>query len=223
MSIMLIDNEKTQSVVIPNGFIVFLSGVPGVGKTTLSYELLQRFDKFRIIEETDLIREVLRGYNDYLKAEFGDVVSFALKKIKISEHGKLLNMDEAKEQCLLMKSSLEQIVNRQQRKGIASIINGVHIIPEVLDGIAENKNIIYINLYVTNESILYERLLNRNSLHMLNYIPLIFKTNNELYLSTEKLTLNAPHICNIDVTLLNTDETIEKIISCISKLIEYNY
>ena len=45
---------------IPEGFIVFISGVPGVGKTTISYELLKRCNSFRIIEETDLIREVLR-------------------------------------------------------------------------------------------------------------------------------------------------------------------
>lgn len=34
---------------IPNGFILFLSGVPGVGKTTLSYQLLKQYDGFRIM------------------------------------------------------------------------------------------------------------------------------------------------------------------------------
>lgn len=55
---------------IPEGFIIFVSGVPGVGKTTISYELLKRFNVFRIIEETDLIREVLLGYNAFLEHEF---------------------------------------------------------------------------------------------------------------------------------------------------------
>ena len=52
--------------------IFLISGVPGVGKTTLSYELLKRFSTFRIIQETDLIREILRGYNEYLQERYCD-------------------------------------------------------------------------------------------------------------------------------------------------------
>ena len=47
--------------IIPDNLIIFVSGVPGMGKTTISYELLKKFSKFRIIEETDLIREILTG------------------------------------------------------------------------------------------------------------------------------------------------------------------
>lgn len=202
---------------IPDGLIVFISGVPGVGKTTISYELLRKINKFRIIEETDLIREVLRGYNDYLKIEFGNQVDFVFETIQITEHTKLLTFEEAKIQCNAMKKSLEHIVARQQRKGIASIINGVHIIPEVINGIGNNKNIIYINLYVTNEHEIYERILNRDpASYMLNYIPFIFQTNKDLYLSTEKLSLKYNYIFNIDVTCLSIEDTIKKIIHCIS-------
>ena len=54
-------NNKIEEVRIPDGFVVFISGVPGVGKTTISYELLKKRAEFRIVQETDLIREVLRG------------------------------------------------------------------------------------------------------------------------------------------------------------------
>lgn len=137
--------------IIPNGLIVFISGVPGMGKTTISYELLKRFNKFRIIEETDLIREILRGYNEYLKMEFNSQVDFIFDNIYITDHKKLLTFEEAKIQCKTMKQSFEQIIARQQRKRLATIINGVHIIPEVLNNIAEKDNIIFINLYVTNK------------------------------------------------------------------------
>lgn len=143
-------------ITIPDGFIVFISGVPGVGKTIISYELLKKYNKFRIIEETDLIREILRGYNEYLTIKFGTDITFALDKINITDHNKLLSLDEAKTQCKIMKSSYEHIIKRQQRKGITSIINGVHIIPETLLNIAEN--IIFINLYVTNENKIQERI-----------------------------------------------------------------
>lgn len=101
---------------IPEGLIVLISGVPGVGKTTISYELLKKFSEFRIIEETDIIREVLRGYNEFLRIKFGDQIGFLLNKVLISDHTKLLTFDEAKLQCEYMKKSIEKIICRQQRK-----------------------------------------------------------------------------------------------------------
>ncbi len=202
---------------IPNGFIIFISGVPGVGKTTISYELLKRYSQFRIIEETDLIREVLRGYNEFLRDSFGSDISFIFDKIEITAHTKLLSLEEAKEQCMYMKNSFEQIIARQQRKGISSIINGVHIIPEALNGLAGNNNIIYINLYIGNEQKIYERIAKRNpTSYMLDHIPFIYQTNRDLYLSTKELTTQTQHVFNIDITYLNIDETIEKIITCIA-------
>lgn len=211
---------ETNNLFIPDGFIVFVSGVPGVGKTTISYELLRRFDKFRIIEETDLIRETLRGYNEFIKSEFGDLGNSIFNKIQITDHTKLLTFDEAKEQCTIMKHSFEQIIARQQRKGIPTILNGVHIIPEVLNGIAQNQNVIYINLYVTNKETIYNRIVNRNpSSYMLNDIPLIFQTNNDLFESTEKLIKNGNKLFNnIDVTFLKIDDTINAIKECIKGL-----
>ena len=65
-------NDVVRLPVIPEGFVLFISGVPGVGKTTISYELLKKINAFRIIEETDLIREILLGYNEYLRTEFNN-------------------------------------------------------------------------------------------------------------------------------------------------------
>ena len=183
--------------------------------------MFKRFNEFRIVEETDLIREVLRGYNEYVKDEFKNDTQYMFDKIEITDHTKLLSLDEAKQQCVYMKKSLENIVARQQRKGIPSIINGVHIIPEILNGIACNRNIIYVNLFVTNENELYDRIINRNpSSYMLNHIPFIFQTNCDLYKSTEKLTNGNNYIFNnIDVTELSVNETINEIINRFKKRI----
>ena len=204
-------------ITLPDGFIVFISGVPGVGKTTISYELLKKYNKFRIIEETDLIREILRGYNEYLTIKFGDDITFALDKINITDHNKLLSLDEAKTQCKIMKSSYEHIIKRQQRKGISSIINGVHIIPEILINIAEN--IVFINLYVTNENKIQERIKKRNpNSYMLTYIPFIFQTNNDLYAITKKLIPKFKNVFNVNVTDLDVNETVQEIVNCIRKM-----
>jgi 2-phosphoglycerate kinase len=213
---------KKFDIKIPEDLVVFISGVPGVGKTTISYELLKAFPQFRIIEETDLIREVLRGYNDYIKNEFGEVAQPLFDKIEIYDHMKFLSFDEAKKQCQIMKNSFEKIVARQQRKGIPSIVNGVHIIPEILDGLAKNRNIIYINLFITNEHDIYNRLKERNpDKYSKNYISLIYKTNIDLYLSTLKLADKAGCIFNsIDVTALNVLETLNEVVECIIRRIE---
>jgi 2-phosphoglycerate kinase len=215
-------NSKNLNVEIPECFIVFISGVPGVGKTTVSYELLRIFNKFRIIEETDLLREALRGYNEYIKATFNDKVDFIFDKLEITDHTKLLTIDEAKQQCEFMKKSFEHIVARQQRKGIPSIINGVHIVPEVLDGIVENHDIIYINLYINNEHEIYNRIVSRNPhSYMLNHIPLIYKTNVDLYLSTVKLSNKTKYVFNnIDVTDLSIMETLVEITNCINERVK---
>lgn len=215
---------KEKSFIIPPGFIVFISGVPGVGKTTTSYELLKRCSAFRIIEETDLVREILRGYNSYLASICPCQSQDIIEKIKISDHTKLLSLDEAKKQCEFMFSSIEYIVGRQQRKGISSIINGVHIIPEKLNGLADNKNTIYINLYINNEQELHKRLENRDpKSYMLNHIPFIFQTNVDLYTSTAKLSKEYPYIFNnIDITELSLDETLYEIMKLIYVRIKQN-
>lgn len=214
---MIKENKNEGNLLLPKGLIIFISGVPGVGKTTISYKLLKNYNDFRIIEETDLIRETLRGYNNYLRFEFGEQVDFLLERVKITDHTKLLTFNEAKKQCEIMKNSLEQIVARQQRKGISTIINGVHIIPETLNGIAENSNIIYFNLYVTDEDEIRKRILSRDpSSYMLEHISFIFETNKNLYLSTEKISSKYYHIFNIDVTNLNIDETMDRILLCLN-------
>ena len=51
---------------LPQDLILLISGVPGVGKTTISNELLKTYKEFRLVEETDIIREILRGYKNRL-------------------------------------------------------------------------------------------------------------------------------------------------------------
>ena len=106
---------------LPSKLIVFISGIPGVGKTTISYELLKKYKDFRLVEETDVIREILRGYNLHMSSIYN------LMPQDIYSHEVFLSYEMAKQQCNIMKNSILNIVKRQQRKEIPSIINGVHI------------------------------------------------------------------------------------------------
>lgn len=208
---MELDNNSLN---IPNGYIVMISGVPGSGKTTISYNLLKQFSDFRIIEETDIMREILLGYNNFLK-KTNPSITEVIDNVKITDHNVLLTLDEAKQQCKIMKYSIEKIIERQKRKGIPSIINGVHIIPSILNGLCKNEKIIYINLYVNNKESIYNRIYNRNpNSYMLNNIELIYQSGKDLFVDTVKLEENNNLFLfnNIDVTNLSINETINIII-----------
>ena len=201
---------------IPKGFILFVSGVPGVGKTTISYELLRRNREFRIIEETDILRDALRGYNEYLVYALGQPAKDLLKNTVIFEHGRLLSLEEAIQQCKIMSMPLNSIVSRQQRKGISSIINGVHIVPASMTEYINSPNIAFVNLYVTDCAVLQSRLLQRKSQAYTNdKIQFVFRTNEALYMNTERTAKRSKNIFNVDVSHRSIDETISEITKCI--------
>lgn len=188
---------------LPENLIVLISGVPGVGKTTISYELSKKYKEFRLVEETDIIREILRGYNNYLSSE--DKLSLD----NIYSHDVFLTYDMAKQQCKVMKNSIINIIERQQRKGIASIINGVHIIPEELYLNLSFPNIIYINLYIDSKETLWNRLNKRNpQKYTYDAIPRLYQTNMDLKDSLLRIPNDLCKIYSIDVSTLTLKETI---------------
>lgn len=191
---------------LPNNLIILISGVPGVGKTTISHELLKTHKEFRLIEETDVIREILRGYNKYLSSTFN------FDPQNIYSHETFLSYEMAKHQCNIMKHSILNIIMRQQRKNIPSIINGVHIIPEELYAETIFSNIVYINLYVDSEQILWKRLQNRDSnKYKYEHIPLIYQTNVDLNNSLHRIPSHLCKTYSINVSALSIQETILKI------------
>lgn len=212
------NNVLISNFKLPKGYIIFISGVPGVGKSTISYELLKRYNEIRIVEETDILREVLRGYNEFLRSLFSSKIDFLFEKINIVSHSIFLSYDEAIKQCTYIKHSLEKIIKRQKRKGITTVINGVHIVPEILSGLCNDVGIIYINLFINNERTLFKRWDDRDKAkYTSSNLHIAFQTNIALANSTlnmsqkKKFTFN-----NIDVSNINIEQTIGKIIECIN-------
>lgn len=196
---------------IPNDIILFISGVPSAGKTTISYELLKRYDVFRVIQETDIVREILRGYNEYLITQSNiDQKGSSI----ILPHTELLSYAQAKSQCDIIKYSIREIVERQKRKKIPTIINGVHIIPEILYEFIDAPNIKYINLFFDSEESLYEHLKERDTnKYGFKSVPFLYEMNCELQKSIEGLQMDHPNIfATVNVGKLNINETLDIIL-----------
>lgn len=188
---------------LPSDCILLISGVPGTGKTTISYELLNAYEEIRIIEETDIIRETLLGYSDYLS----DHERISINSIYKSDV--LMSYDMATEQCNIMKYSLYQIIKRQQRKGIPTIINGVHIIPEVLYSFLPLDNLLYITLYLGSEAELMSRLEVRDQKkYSKESIPFLYASNKALEEKTKKLSIVHPNIITFNTGSISKGETI---------------
>lgn len=198
---------------LPQDLIILISGVPGVGKTTISNELLKNYKEFRLVEETDIIREVIRGYESFL-TEVGKCPTN-----NIYPHNIFLSYEMAIQQCNIMKNSIINVIKRQQRKQIPSIINGVHIIPETLYTNISFPNILYIILYVDSEEALWERLKKRDpQKYTPQCIPYLYKTNLELRNSVQRIPQESCMIYSIDVSTLSIEDTIYNINNILSTL-----
>lgn len=199
---------------IPDDTIIFISGVPGAGKTTISYELLKKYNAFRIVQETDIIREILRGYNEYvLDNPFNSKVYLP----NIFSHNKLLTYEEAKAQCEIMKYSIQYIIERQKRKNIPTIINGVHIIPEILSELISDAHTKYINLFFDCEKDLYEHIKERDcDKYGIKNVSFLFSQNNKLQNSMDILhSKKEKSFKSINVGKLSIAETLDIIINFI--------
>lgn len=191
---------------LPKDLVVLISGVPGVGKTTISYQLLKMYKEFRLVEETDVIREALRGYNVHLSSVYKTLQE------DIYPHNIFLSYDMARQQCKIMKNSIINIIKRQQRKCIPSIINGVHIIPEELYLSLSFTNILYINLYIDSEENLWDRLKDRDPIkYKTDCVSYLYQTNVDLNNSIAKIPKNICNIYSINISSLSIEETLFRI------------
>ena len=63
---------------VPKDTIVFISGVPGSGKTTVAYELFKNYCDFRIVEETDIILSLIHISSQIVHVHYKRHLTFVL-------------------------------------------------------------------------------------------------------------------------------------------------
>ena len=131
-----------------------------------------------------------------------------------------------------MRCCLREIVVRQQRRKIPTIIEGTSIIPstyfvngEPLDGF--EKDVIFINLYVSDEKDHYNRRMHRCIERDYVISPDLVKDeikkirrnkNTELHLETECLSKIVPNVFSLDITNKSEIDVVHRILELVMSL-----
>ncbi len=134
--------------------IVLLSGVPGIGKSTLAAELSSRLEISNIIG-TDIIREILRqSISDKLIPElFGssyDAYKYIKPEINPSLNKSIIGFEE---QSRIIIVGVEAVIESVLYSRENTIIEGVHLSPQLLKShILNNKHVLFTLLYLKDEN-----------------------------------------------------------------------
>lgn len=191
--------------------IVLISGIPASGKTTISNLLAAKHNVFLTVEETDIVRAALLGEQDNLIKNNILIPD----NLTIIGHGIILEYDDFLKQNSLYLEPIYQIIKRQKRKKIPSIINGMHIMLKEADVLLELENIHYFYLYFSSFEDYKNRLMARKSdVDLSFYLDVMFENNKKYYEFLCSLKEKYHNIHIVDVGKITID-ALEKYIDSI--------
>ncbi|MCM1130288.1 MAG: hypothetical protein NC310_01660 [Roseburia sp.] len=203
-----------------NDLILFLSGVPCVGKTSAAYNLIRTNSYFQSVTELDVfieaMKEIIKGekYSDEISKHYNIIF----------DSPALMDYPSLKQHARTLIDFILAIVKRQKARKIPTIIEGTGIVPSVyfeksqpLKELAEN--VVFINLYISDEKEHIHRRVNRcktrNYKESLQEIKSQIKNtrnkNQKLHEETVELSKRFSNVYSIDVAKLNEQEVVHKI------------
>lgn len=183
-----------------------ISGVPCAGKTTISFKLNYN-KKYLIVQEGDIIRSAMRGYQESLiKKGF----QFCEKEI-LPIHGLLNNYQTILDKNDYFINAFYEVILRQKRKRISTIINGFNLMNRKIDYFLEVKDLYFVYLHFNGIETIKERLKKRNSdvdIKLLSQIDNIPEINNKYYAFLKAFS-HYKNLLIIDIDEKNCNEIID--------------
>ncbi|MEP1095972.1 MAG: AAA family ATPase [Cyclobacteriaceae bacterium] len=144
----------SRKVSIPLEFVLILSGMPGVGKSTLALNLVKKYSEFRSLNQMNLLRFATK-YFDKISGSSG----------VLQEGLRFQTHEEAKQHMSELAPVVETFITRQLEKKIPTILEGIDFYPPHLF-LHDRMNsffdkVLSINLYCKDEYVHYARLVDR--------------------------------------------------------------
>lgn len=216
---------------LPKDFVLIISGVSCVGKTTTAYNLLKEYPEFKRVTELDIIRTVLRS----TIKDVANTISYTEQKRLLENFDYLFSSSTnedffiLKEQSKILVKSIKEIVKRQQERKIPTIIEGSSIVPSVFfqnnKPIAGfEKNVLFINLFLSDENKHFLRREKRcsereytDSIEAIHQKVICIRNNKNdmLHEETVSLSLHTNNVVSVDVSHLDEKMVICKIVNII--------
>ena len=198
-------------------FVLFISGVPCVGKTTISYKLLEEFPFFKRITELDIIKTCIRSLikennlqdkNENYKCLFESTTESDFATFK--------------EQAKVLYNHIKCIVVRQKKRCIPTIIEGINIVPSIyfdnyIPKEGFKKNVLFINFYISDENEHFRRRLERCQDRNYSLQESIIKEkiinytekNKMLHEETLELSKKVDNVFSLDISELDISQVVE--------------
>ena len=215
---------------ISDDTILILSGIPCVGKTSVAYKIIQQYPDFRRVSEMDMVRTIIRAVlnnlindsilaEDIIKQEYSDL----FETLTVSD------LNTTKLQAQKLMPYVKEIILRQQRRKIPSIIEGSGIIPSLFfpNGTPVewlNSNIIFVNLYISDDNEQKKRRHTRyiERKYTSDYSEIekreavvMSEKNCELHTETVNLGKKFPNVFSIDTSYISLEEIAAEIIDIV--------
>jgi 2-phosphoglycerate kinase len=145
--------------------VILITGAPGSGKTTIAHDLARKLKTFLVVG-TDTIREILRSYISKLDNPVLHTSAVLATRYAPKESNKIIWSYE--NQTSAIKTGIEAVLRRFCREDKDLILEGVHLIPGMIDltcaGTKGKVKIVQVVLNVTNRKEHIKRLLSQGEI-----------------------------------------------------------
>lgn len=207
-------------------YVILIGSASGVGKSTIAYEISKKLD-IKYLIETDFIREIVRGvigseYAPALHKSSYDAYTSLRDEFNFPDEEKLI-VAGFEEHSSFVIPAIEKVIARSIRDKDSIIIEGVHLVPGLIDVKQfENFAHVYFFILTTDEQTHKERFIQRAMAikrggTQLDYFKENRIINNDLIEKAE--------LFKVPVIYNNTDkdETIKKMMQYINEVSEIIY
>jgi len=127
--------------------IILICGSPGTGKTTLAIKLASFLGIDQVVS-TDIVRETLRSLSS--KEKSPTLFSTTHESWKFLGEKTQENLSKGSRiHSKVIFNQVVHLINKSEKEGRSMILEGVHLIPEILDYLKlNNSDIFYFYLYI---------------------------------------------------------------------------
>jgi len=142
---------------IPKGFLIFVTGTNGVGKTSVSKKLAKTLRLEYI--NVNYLREALRSEPCHYSDEEYKILKLSTYLLDDSNYSNGNEITDFQRQCEMLSPAIKGNAAYLQKTGASTVFDGINISPKRLLALGmPSQYVLFVNLRVTKNEVLLKRL-----------------------------------------------------------------